>query len=440
MIPPLLIRLLTAPIPIKRVRKRLRSRLLEAHRAQSVSALLPVVRARYADHERNCRERLARGDRLSVAFLVSDVSMFSSEPVYLKMVSDPRFDCFIAVVPRISRGEEFLRDTYAKTLETLRGRYGDSVHALYDPATRRCEGLEGKADIVFTSIVYAGQTFREFCVEPLSRFALVAYIPYGYGGPLKTDLRRTVFLQEQVLFWKTFLANEAVCRDWGGANPMLAPSLVVAGFAKMDRLASFRPTSAERRTVILSPHHTLAKEGESDGLVLSNFLRYADFFLELPRRFPEVRFVFRPHPLLFPRLATREWWGEERTSAYRRQMESMPNVEFQQGGDYFATFADSAALVHDCGSFVGEYTYTLKPQCYMLKDASVVDREFTDLGRAILDCNYPVYDEAGIEDFLRSVVVGGNDPKLEARRRLAAERVCSFHPHAAEQVVKELLP
>ena len=436
-----IIRLVTALIPVKRVRRRLRDRWMAAARARSLDRMLPVVRARYAAHEAACREKLARGERLRVAFLVCDVSMFSAEPVFAKMRDDPRFDCFIAVVPRVTRGEDFLRETYAKALETLRPRYGDAVRALYDLDTRSCEGLEGRADVVFTSIVYSGQSFDRFNAATLSEFALVAYIPYGYGGPLTTDLRRTVFLPEQVLFWKTFIANEAVRADWARANPVLEPSLVVAGFAKMDRLADFAP-AAGRRTVILSPHHTLTKvkDGETDGLALSNFIRYADFFLELPQRFPEIRFVFRPHPLLFPRLATNEWWGGEKTDAYRKKMESFSNVEFQQGGDYFATFAESSALVHDCGSFVGEYTYTEKPQCYMLRDASVLEREFTPLGQAILDCNYPVYDERGIEDFLRTVVLGGTDPKAAERRRLARARVCTFHPHAAEKVVKELFP
>ena len=433
------IRVLTALIPIKRVRRRLRDRWMAAARERRLAREIPLVRARYAVHEAACREKLAQGGRLRVAFLVCDVSMFSAEPVFVKMKDDPRFDCFVAVVPRITRGEAFLRDTYAKALETLRPRYGDAVHALYNPDAKTCEGLAGRADIVFTSILYFGQSFECFNAVALSEFALVAHIPYGYGGPLATDLRRTVFLPELSLFWKTFLANESVKTIWSNANPVLEPSFVVAGYAKMDRLADFAPGTG-RHTVILSPHHTLADDDGANGLALSNFLRYADFFLELPRRFPEIRFVFRPHPLLFPRLATKEWWGAEKTDAYRAKMASFPNVEFQQGGDYFATFAESSALIHDCGSFVGEYMYTGKPQCYMLRDASTREREFTSLGQAILDCNYPVYDEQGIEEFIRKVVLGGQDPKADARRDLARTRVCTYHPCAAERVVKELFP
>ena len=118
-----LIRLMTALIPVKRVRVRVRRRLLDRARDARTARLVPIVRARYAVHEQTCRDKLARGERLRVAFLVCDASMFSAEPVFQAMVDDARFEPFIAIVPRVTRGEAFLRETLAKTLETLAPRY-----------------------------------------------------------------------------------------------------------------------------------------------------------------------------------------------------------------------------------------------------------------------------------------------------------------------------
>ena len=72
-----LIRLATALIPAKRVRKRLRRRLLDAERAEWLAKTVPAVRAHAADVEAQCRAKLARGERLTVAFLVCDASMFT---------------------------------------------------------------------------------------------------------------------------------------------------------------------------------------------------------------------------------------------------------------------------------------------------------------------------------------------------------------------------
>ena len=99
-----LIRLMTALIPVKRVRVRVRRRLLDRARDARTARLVPIMRARYAAHEQTCRDKLARGERLRVAFLVCDASMFSAEPVFQAMVDDARFDPFLAVVPRRPKG------------------------------------------------------------------------------------------------------------------------------------------------------------------------------------------------------------------------------------------------------------------------------------------------------------------------------------------------
>ena len=117
------IRLATALIPVKSVRKRIRRRLMAEVRDARIHALAPVIRARYEAHERACRAKLERGERLKVAFLVCDASMFSGESVYARLAADSRFDCAIAVAPRVTRGEEFLRETLAKTAESLRKKY-----------------------------------------------------------------------------------------------------------------------------------------------------------------------------------------------------------------------------------------------------------------------------------------------------------------------------
>lgn len=431
------IRLSTALIPVKRLRKRLRHSLLKSEERAWIERTVPVVRKRYSAHVERCRAKLARGERLKVCFLVCDGAMFSAEPVYLEMLGDSRFEPFIAVAPRVSRGDAFLRETMRKTVKTVRERYGEP-HLLYDPDTGRRDSLEGEADVVFTSIVYDGQTLPDFTAEPLSRFALVVGIPYGYSGPLAADLRRLVFLPQFPLFWQYHLPSPSTVALWSERNPLLLENLKAAGYSKMDRLAQIAENHDRPKTVMLCPHHSLDR-GEVDGVALSNFIRFADFFLELPRKFPDVRFVFRPHPLLFPRLRQKRWWGDGKTDDYVARMKSLANVEFQEGGDYFASFVDSDALIHDCGSFFAEYFYVGKPQCYLLESEAVLDREFTEFGRDLHKAVYHAFTEQDVVDFIERVVIGGDDPKKADRAALAAEKVCIGHPNAARQTVRLLL-
>ena len=430
------IRLATAVIPMKAARKRTRQRLLAWLRAKELSRLVPLVRKRYEGHVEACRAKLAAGERLRVCFLVCDAAMFSAEPVYQSMLGDKRFAPFVAVVPRVTRGEKFMRETLEKTLSVLSSRYRD-VRSLYDPDAKSSRSLEGEADVVFTSIVYDEQTLEQYTALPLSRFALVACIPYGYGGQLLSDIRRTIFLPQFALFWRLFVANQCTLSLWKEANPQLADALVVGGYPKMDRLAATARRAARPKTILICPHHTLEKDGT--GLALSNFLQYAEFFLELPKEFPDVHFVFRPHPLLFPRLATSAWWGEKRTAAYRCAMSALPNVEFQQGGDYFDVFVNSDAMIHDCGSFLAEYFYTGHPQCYILRDGSTLDREFTPFGKRLQDHVDHAFTSEDIRDFVRKVASGAADGREQERRDFAEREVCMYHPHASERVLEEIM-
>lgn len=431
-----LIRLSTALIPAKGLRKRLRHRLLKAEERAWIARTVPVVRARYARHAERCREKLSRGERLKVCFLVCDGAMFSAEPIYREMLGDARFEPFIAVAPRVSRGDAFLREMLRKTAEAVRGRYGEP-RVLYDPDTGRRSALEGEADVVFTSILYDGQTLPDFTAEPMSRFALVVGIPYGYTGPLAADLRRLVFLPQLAFFWQYHLPSPATVALWSERNPLLRESLKAPGYPKMDRLAEISENAERPKTVMICPHHSLER-GEVDGVALSNFIRFADFFLELPRKFPDVRFVFRPHPLLFPRLRQKKWWGEERTDEYAARMKANANVEFQEGGDYFASFAASDALIHDCGSFFAEWFYVGKPQCYLLESEAALGREFTEFGLELHKAVYHAFTERDVVEFIRRVVIGGDDPKKGARAA-AAEKVCAGHPRAARQAVRLLV-
>ena len=324
------IRLATALIPVKRVRRRLRDRWMAAARERRLARELPVVRARYAAHESACREKLARGERLRVAFLVCDASMFSGESVFLKMREDPRYDCFIAVAPRVTRGEAFLRDTLAKTVGELGKRYPQAVRALYDPDAGNAERLD--ADLVFSTILYEDQTLPDYTTERLSVRSLVAILYYGYGGLFISNEKKTPYLPNIVFAWRYFVSNEATRRMSIEKNPLLAENTVTVGYAKMDRLATIPRRESERKTILLCPHHTLEKI--PGALALSTFLKNSDLFQRLPEMFPEITFVFRPHPLLFPRLATAKWRGGARTAAYRSGVEAEPSGECQQGGDY----------------------------------------------------------------------------------------------------------
>ena len=176
----------------------------------------------------------------------------------------------------------------------------------------------------------------------------------------------------------------------------------------MDRLARV-PAGAPRTRarIIVAPHHTIDRK--ADALSLSTFLEHADFFLRLPEMFPEADFVFRPHPLLFARLA------------------------------YFGTFAESDALVHDCGSFLAEYFYTGRPQCYLSDGKGTLEAQLLPFSERLYANVYHATTDDEIAAFVRDVAIAGRDPMKPARDEFAAAEVCVNHPNATARVIDAVM-
>lgn len=435
-----LVRLLSALVPGKGRRKRLRREWINRVQQRWLANFLPRWRRHYDELEATCRERAARGEKLRVLFLVMDASMFSAEPIFAEMRDDPRWEPSIAIIPDRLREAAFAKARSEKAFRLLSERYPGYVRHLQDPETGTVEELRGRVDLVFTSNPYPDQSLAVVAARELGQHALIAYIPYSYGGHLMAPARRQVLRPEMSLFWRVLTANPEAVKLWGEANPFLKDNLLAVGYPKMDRLETERQKAAGRphpeKVVVLSPHHSIDKE--SDGLTMSNFLKYSDLLLKLPHDYPQVKFVFRPHPLLRERLSRPNWWGPEKTAQWFDRMASAPNVECQDGGDYFATFATADALIHDCGSFLPEFFYTLKPQCFLVKDPEHVRTEFSPFGHHLLDHVYTAREEADIRRFLDEVVLQGNDRLVSARKEYARDVVCINHPHAAGQLISRL--
>lgn len=187
--------------------------------------------------------------------------------------------------------------------------------------------------------------------------------------------------------------------------------------------------------VLICPHHTVWGWNK---LNISNFLTYADLFIELPEKFPELDFVFRPHPLLFDNLVAHKIWTEEQVETYLARLLASTNMTYDKSGDYFQTFCDSDAMIHDCGSFIGEYLFTEKPCCYLLKSEEQVSETLLPLGQACMEQYYHASRAEEIERFIQDVVIEGHDPLKEQREAFSRTVLKKYYPFAADRIIQEI--
>lgn len=357
---------------------------------------------------KNCRE---------VAFFLTIPGMWKTDYLFKKMMESPYYHPYVVIYPysvykdfskeeiwnTIHRTEEFVREKgfeYVVPYDEKKGKWLD-VRKIYRP------------DIVFFTTPYKDIPSQYYIYH--FRNSLCCYVPYGFAslelGKLNYDL---VFHN---LLGMYFLESE-IHREMAKSNARNGTNLYVSGFPgtevylRKDYIPKevWKSQPVAKKRLIWAPHHTI---GQEDAIGISTFLLYCDSMLALANKYKEVlQIAFKPHQLLKFKLIA--LWGEEKTEAYYRQWDQMENTQLEEAG-YVDLFLTSDAMIHDCGSFTTEYLFTRKPVMYLEKP-DAPSPTFNDFGRMSFSMHYIGRSLSDIEEFVKNVVIGGDDPKKESRQ------------------------
>jgi hypothetical protein len=349
--------------------------------------------------------RFKNGQQIRVGFYIVEVFQYAS--IYEEMLKSDFFEPFIVVVPDVAR-KEISISCMKNSYDLLKSKY-ENVYMGMDEKTRKYIDFSDKLDIVFFGNPYSSMAHPyHFIWEILKKNILTCYQNYGYNTVLwgRNHICSLPFYNS---CWKVFADSQESLDDLLAYQPRKGQNAWLSGYCKMDKLAEVTAEPHTRKQILLCPHHTI----NFKHLQLSNFLKYADFFLELPQKYPQVDFIFRPHQLLRYNLA--KYWSEEQAQNYYDKMLSFPNVKYDTGQDYFQTFVNSDAMIHDCGSFTAEYLFTGKPCCYMLRDENEIKQTFLPIGQKCLDNYYKAFNQEQICSFIENVVLKEDDPMKKDR-------------------------
>lgn len=237
------------------------------------------------------------------------------------------------------------------------------------------------------------------------------------------------------IVWKVFLDTKESMKDVESIQQISGINAVVSGYIKMDEMKNVKKIERTRKRIIIAPHHTVMGWSKID---ISNFMEYHEYFLQLPHMFPEVDFVFRPHPLLFINLHNFSIWTDEQIENYKTRINEIPNMYLDESGFYLDTFINSDALIHDCGSFIGEYLFTENPCCYMLKKKEQLKNGFLEIGQQCINQHYHAYTHEDITNFIRDVVIKGNDPMANERKNFVRQKLKINYPNVSDFVLEYL--
>ncbi len=417
--------ILTIWIPIKKIRREARFKLI-------VLFNVSCARKKYSIKIKEIRNKLKNKQKISVGFYVVFDAVIQTIPIFEKMLDDDVFEPYILVIPDSYRGEENMFHQMKKTYNSLSSKYKNVLNS-YDYDKKCFIDYSSKFDIIFFNNPYDDMTQEIYGIVYNSKNGpLTCFTDYGYDiSNMHSQSYRT--LRYNIL-WKNFILEKNEYFNCKKNLVVKDANIVLSGYCKMDKIAQIKENKRERKKIILAPHHSINMPEFS----LSNFLRYYDFFLELPKKYPQIDFVFRPHPLLFVTLEKDSLWGKKKVQQYLDEMTSNKNVEYQEGGEYFETFVNSDALIHDCGSFTAEYLFTNHPCCFMLKDDKTTDKNSNDFHKACINNHYKAYNQEQIIDFIENVVIKEKDTMFEKRKKFKEENLLINYPNVSDFIINHI--
>lgn len=378
--------------------------------------------------------KIVEKEKIKVLFCIVYDAAFPARPIFEKMIGDNLFDPMLVVIPDIVRGRQNMLEQLYKTFKTYQDIYGNElVLKGYEESKDEYLDLTDNYHLVCSANPYDEMTHQFFTYNYfISKGLFPFFVNYAYLGRTKHEF---IILNLDSLnrSWLIFTESYPVQKIMKEIMPNKAINTLVTGYCKMDPMHKIEKSKDGKIRIIIAPHHTVTLEKE--GLKLSNFLLYADFFLELPKKYPSIDFIFRPHPLLFVTLAQDDLWGRGKVDNYLNELLANKNIIYYTEGDYFDIFVNSSALIHDSGSFLAEYFYTENPQCYLLRDESAIDEEFLTFGKEMLKHTYQAYNENQLIDFIDNVVISKNDYMKQSRLDFANENIKYNYPNASQTAI-----
>lgn len=377
--------------------------------------------------------KLKSKTKIKVAFLITSLSMFSAENIMKKMIKDSLFDVKIILAPEVRFGKDYALNIQNKAKEELKEYAKYLIVAPINEAEDNID-VSKYADLIFYSLPYNDFSSKKYNLcNMIQNGVLPVFINYSFYNAIY-DREDIISSKNISMFWKIFCNTPLDLLEFKKYALNKDNNVILTGYPKMDGYIK-NDEHHDRKTIMIAPHHSIAG-GLNDKMALSNFLKYSELFLELPKRYKNLFFIFRPHPALFPLLEKEDFWGKEKVREYISNIKNNENLYFSETGSYFEDFGKSDCLINDCGSFLTEYFYTNKPQCYMLKDVNDIKNKFITLGEECLNNCCLAYDEEDIINFIDNVVVLNKDIDKEKRIEFSKENIMINYPNASNSVIE----
>lgn len=331
--------------------------------------------------------------------------------VVKSMASDDKFDVNLLVVPE--NIEEYPKNKDLKYWEEV----FEGINVINSITDKGWYSLKNeKPNYVFVQRPYNNYLPIEYATHEMCKYTKLCYIPYGY---LLGDLRNVTvpgdFLKTLYFF---FAENEyeqkygeEMMKDFEGIHysmnlgyPMLDRELKKI---KEDHSAFLNAKIKDEFKIIYTPRWTMDKS-----LYSSTFFEYKDKFIDYVNKNNKIKYVFRPHPLMFNNFINEGLMSKKQVNEYLENFKE--NKVYDDQGDYFDTFRESDVLITDFSSIIIDYFILEKP---IILCGNNDYNSFSEIMKKMVDTMYIANNWTEVEKYLNDLQQG-KDPKKKDRNKI----------------------
>lgn len=259
-------------------------------------------------------------------------------------------------------------------------------------------------------------------------YAKCCYIPYGFSGAdvfnagnTNCDFFRNIYFS----FMESAYMQKKLTKNFPLSTALKIRRIENLGYSSLEPYMN-PAAPGEVNTVLWTPRWSYDKSMGG-----SHFLEYRHLLSELKQKYSHLNCIFRPHPLMFEELQSKDLMGKAEIDAYLESLRRS-GISYDTGCPINDAIGASDVLITDYSSIIIMFFLTGKPIIYCTSQIEL-NETFSELARYM----YVADTEDDVRRYLDQLLQG-NDPLYEARMAYIRTEFAQ-HRSAAKRIADTLI-